>query len=143
MTSSPKRSGRPGGISTIGLTGAPATAAPVAPPTTPPPPFPDVPTPPLAPVPSQKAAEVKARGEAVTSPRARFTAPPATADTTSSYTLRLHVDDAQEVDELRARLRKRTGRRALDQSEILRGLLRLAVDDEAVRAALINVLTTS
>ena len=75
--------------------------------------------------------------------RERFAAPPATADTTSSYTLRLHVDDAQEVDELRARLRRATGRRALDQSEILRVLLRLAVDDEAVRAALVSELTTS
>lgn len=79
----------------------------------------------------------------MTSSRERFTAPPATANTTTSYTLRLHVDDAQEVDELRARLRRSTGRRALDQSQILRALLRLAVDDEAVRAALVNELTTS
>jgi hypothetical protein len=80
--------------------------------------------------------------EPVTS-RARFTAPPATADTTTSYTLRLHVDDAEEVDELRAKLRRRTGRRGLDQAEVIRVLLRLAIDDEAVRAALVSELADS
>jgi hypothetical protein len=79
----------------------------------------------------------------VTSSRARFTAPPATAETTTSYTLRLHVDDADEVDELRKRLRKRTGRRALDQAEVIRALLRLAIDDDSVRTALTNELTSS
>lgn len=83
------------------------------------------------------------RHDVVTSPRARFTAPPATADTTTSYTLRLHADDAAEVDELRARLRRWTGRRSLDQAEVVRALLRLAIDDDAVRAALVDELTTS
>jgi hypothetical protein len=79
----------------------------------------------------------------VTSARARFSAPPATADTTTSYTLRMHVDDADEVDELRKRLRRFTGRRALDQAEVIRVLLRLAIDDDRVRAALVHELTPS
>jgi len=134
----PKRAGRPGGISSIGLTGAPATAAPVAP--VPPP---ASPTP--VPVPTQQAkADVSSRRhEPVTSARARFSAPPATADTTTSYTLRMHVDDADEVDELRKRLRRFTGRRALDQAEVIRVLLRLAIDDDRVRAALVHELTPS
>lgn len=140
----PKRAGRPGGISSIGLTGAPATASPVAPATLAP--LPDVPTPPLAPVPSQQQVKdsVASRPhEPVTSARARFSAPPATADTTTSYTLRLHVDDADEVDELRRRLRRWTGRRSVDQAEVVRVLLRLAIDDDRVRAALVAELTTS
>lgn len=73
--------------------------------------------------------------------RARFSAPPATADTTTSYTLRMHVDDAEEVDRLRSSLRRRTGRRSIDQAEIIRVLLRLAIDDAAVRGALLSELT--
>lgn len=99
----------------------------------------------VTPVPKQatKKPVTSRPHEPATSARARFSAPPATADTTTSYTLRLHVDDAAEVDELRARLRKRTGRRALDQAEVIRILLRLAIDDEAIRAALVSELTTS
>lgn len=133
----PKRAGRPGGISSIGLTGAPAAAAPVAP-------APVSPSP--APVPPQQVKEdvSSRRREPVTSEaRARFSAPPATADTTSSYTLRMHVDDADEVDELRKRMRRRTGRRSIDQAEIIRVLLRLAIDDAAVRGALLSELTKS
>lgn len=143
----PKRASRPGGISSIGLTGAPATAAPVAvPPPTTLPPLPDEPLPPLAPVPTQqqvKDSVASQRREPVTSSRTRFSAPSATADTTTSYTLRMHVDDADEVDELRTRLRRFTGRRALDQAEVIRALLRLAIDDDRVRAALVHDLTTS
>jgi hypothetical protein len=79
----------------------------------------------------------------VASARARFSAPPATADTTSSYTLRLHIDDADEVDELRKRLRRWTGRRSVDRAEVVRALLRLAIDDDRVRAALVSELTES
>lgn len=75
--------------------------------------------------------------------RARFSAPPATADTTAAYTLRLHADDAEEVDLLRTRLRRWTGRRNVDQAEVIRVLLRLAIDDDSVRAALVSELTTS
>jgi hypothetical protein len=81
--------------------------------------------------------------EPVTSARARFSAPSATSDTTAAYTLRMHVDDADEVDELRKRLRRFTGRRALDQAEVIRVLLRLAIDDDRVRAALVHELTKS
>jgi DNA repair protein RadC len=55
----------------------------------------------------------------------------------------MHVDDADEVDELRKRLRRFTGRRALDQAEVIRVLLRLAIDDDRVRAVLVHELTTS
>ena len=99
----------------------------------------------VTPVPKQTAKKpVTSRPhEPVTSARARFSAPPATADTTTSYTLRMHVDDADEVDELRKRLRRFTGRRALDQAEVVRVLLRLAIDDDRVRAALVHELTPS
>ena len=79
----------------------------------------------------------------MTSKRARFTAPPAAAETTTSYTLRLHVDDAEEVDRLRASLRRVAGRRSLDQAEIIRILLRLAVEDQAVRLALLKELSVT
>lgn len=144
---SPKRAGRPGAISSIGLTGAPAAAAPVAvPPPANLPPLADVPAPPLKPVPTQQQVRdgVASRPhDPVTSSRVRFSAPPAVSDTTTSYTLRMHVEDAEEVDELRAKLRRWAGRRALDQAEVVRVLLRLAIDDDSVRAALVSELTKS
>lgn len=107
---------RPGAIASLGLGGAPAKAANVAA------------------IPAQAPAP---------SARVRFAAPPAAGPDTASYTLRWHQDDAAEADELRAKLRKDTGRRALDQSAVIRALLKLAIDDDGVRAALVGELTTS
>ncbi|NUR04314.1 MAG: hypothetical protein HOY79_49775 [Streptomyces sp.] len=75
--------------------------------------------------------------------RVRFGAPPAAGPDTASYTLRWHADDAAEADELRTALRKQTGRRSLDQSAVIRALLKLAIDDQAVRAALVDELRSA
>lgn len=127
MTAGPKRAGRPGAINSIGLTGAPAAAAPVAP----------VARQAPAPIPAPSAPLDADR------PVPRFEAPSATAPSTTSYTLRLHQADAAEVDLLRVRLRGETGRRNLDQAAIVRTLLRMAIDDDTIRAALLRELKTS
>jgi hypothetical protein len=123
------RSKRAGAISSIGLTGAPSQASPIAGDVEL---FPEVPTP---------REPVKPRRHEPVTSRRRFEAPPATSSGTTSYTLRLDVADADEVDELRTALRRTTGRRALDQSAIIRALLTLAIDDDAVRSALVRVLS--
>lgn len=143
----PRRSGRPSAISSVGLTGAPSTAAPVAPvPAQPLPPFPDVPAPELAPVP-QSAGPVSSRRRDVTTSRTLLpgTTPPpkAEAETTIAYTVRFDLGESMAIDAMGIRLRMETGRRKLDRSEIIRALLRLTETDDAVREALVRELTTS
>lgn len=139
MTSQPRRAGRPGAISSIGLTGAPSTASPVAP-AVPQQQNPEPAAPPVA------EAIVTPRRRDVTSPspastRIRPGSPPkATADTTVSYTLRLDQRESMDIDRLGIDLRYETGRRTLDRSEVIRTLLRLASTDPKVREVLVAEL---
>ncbi|GGZ29983.1 hypothetical protein [Streptomyces nitrosporeus] len=64
--------------------------------------------------------------------------PPATPKP-SKYTLLLDQNDALALDYLALSLRRRTGR-AVDKSEILRALIRLADSTDAVNDALGNAL---
>lgn len=116
---------RAGAIASFGLTGAPAKATPITE------------------IPAQSTEPTTSRRHEPTGPRARFDAPAASSREMVQGTLRLHQDDAAEVDELRAALRRETGRRTLDQSAIIRALLKLAIDDADVRATLVRGLTTS
>ncbi|TLQ38606.1 hypothetical protein [Streptomyces marianii] len=57
----------------------------------------------------------------------------------SKYTLLLDQDDALTLDQLALSLRRRTGR-AVDKSEILRALIRLADQDDRVTDTLARAL---
>ena len=59
-----------------------------------------------------------------------------------AYTLRLDIAEAAEIDALGLALRREAGRRTLGRSEVIRALLRLAANDDAVRAALVRELMT-
>jgi len=139
VTSQPRRAGRPGAISSIGLTGAPSTASPVAPVV--PQQSPEPAAPPAEAVVTPRRRDVTSSRQ--TSPaRIRPGSPPkATADTTVSYTLRLDRRESMDIDRLGLDLRYETGRRTLDRSEVIRTLLRLASTDKQVRAALVAELT--
>ena len=139
----PARRGRPSAISTIGLTGAPPAAAPLAPPA-PEPPAPsddhDVTT-------SRRHEPATSRPRDVKAPRPRDvkTSPP--GETAGqrvtrpvSYTVRLSEDEADDADDLTRALRRATRRRRLDRSEVTRALLSLARTDDAVRALLVERL---
>lgn len=130
----PKRSGRPGAISAIGLTGAPASAAPIGG---------DVVT-------SRGHEATTSRPRDVTSSRPRDVtgerrssqvrgSAPAAA-TAVSYTLRLAPDDADALDDLVRALGREAGRRRLDKSEVMRALLDLTRTDDDVRARLLAAL---
>jgi hypothetical protein len=128
VTPSPRRSGRPSAISSVGLTGAPSTASAVAP-------LPEART---------EAPVTPRPRDVVTSRRPRTSsAPSATAETTVSYTIRFDQDESSNIDELMIRLKRAAGRRTLDRSEVIRTLLRLADENAAVRAALVDELTPS
>jgi hypothetical protein len=58
-----------------------------------------------------------------------------------SYTVRFSLDELDQVDELTRALRRDTGRRRLDRSEITRTLLALASTDERIRTRLAKALT--
>lgn len=130
----PKRAGRPGAISAIGLTGAPAAPAPIGS---------DVVT-------SRGHEATTSRPRGVTSSRSHdVTAPqqspqvrgsaPAAA-TAVSYTLRLAPVDADALDDLVRALGREAGRRRLDKSELIRALLDLTRTDDDVRARLLAAL---
>lgn len=119
------RSGRPSAIRSIGLIGAPAAAAQIS----------------EGPV---EAVVTPRRHDAMTPQQQpeRSRTPRAGADTTVAYTLRLDIAEAAEIDALGLALRREAGRRTLGRSEVIRALLRLAANDDAVRAALVRELMT-
>jgi len=145
VTPPPRRRARPSTISTIGLTGAPPAAAPVAP-------EPDGPTPAERgnaiesalpePSPTPDLDVTTSRGHDVTTSRGHepttsrrhgaTTSPPA-VERPVSYTVRLSVDELDAADELVRDLRRATGRRRIDRSEVIRALLALASTDERTR----------
>jgi hypothetical protein len=57
-----------------------------------------------------------------------------------SYTVRFSVDELDAADELVRDLRRATGRRRLDRSEVTRALLALAGTDDRIRARLVKAL---
>ena len=142
----PRRRARPSAISTIGLTGAPPAAAPVTGPEqaerrnaieNAPPTGDDLD------VTTSRAHDVTgSRRRDVTAPRPHepTTSPPA-VERPVSYTVRFSLDELDQVDELTRALRRDTGRRRLDRSEITRTLLALASTDERIRTRLAKALT--
>lgn len=137
-TPQPRRAGRPGAISSIGLTGAPSTASPVAPVV--PQQAPEPAAPPVEVTVTPRRRDVT-KSQGTSSTRIRPGSPPrATAETTVSYTLRLDRRESMDIDRLGIDLRYETGRRTLDRSEVIRTLLRLASTDSKVREALVAEL---
>lgn len=110
--STPARTGRPGAISTIGLTGAPSAAA-RARPKLPAPPPPD-------PAPANPASA-------------------ATAAERVSYTIRMDSEESNKIDRFTLELRPDVGRR-VDRSEIIRALLMLVASDSSLRNLLVELL---
>lgn len=98
----PSRRARPSMISTVGLTGAPSAATPVA-------------------------GSTNRRQEM---PESR-----PSAERRLSYTLRFEEEESIRIDEFVLELRRHLKRR-LDRSDIIRVLLRLAIDDPQVREIL-------
>lgn len=95
------------------------------------------------PRPSDLAARM--RGAAVATPRPAppRAAPPAGAGkpARTKYTMLLTDADATDLDGVVELLRRQLGRRRVDRSEVLRGLVRLARRDLSLMAALAEELT--
>lgn len=118
------RRARPSAISTIGLTGAPATASTISGSAAPP----EHAGQSMAPAVSDQDVSTSRRHDATT------------AGETVAYTLRLTPAESLDLDDLVLQLRRAAGGRRLDKSTLIKALINLTSSNPGVRDALISQL---